>query len=123
MNLRQSLIAIPLTAIVYISLLVGYARHLDAQQKVIQSTGGFVSGPDATRMNDRLDVYDRQLVSPCALKIVAKMEKHAPQGGKYDLTPNLRLRQPTADSIDWAQNINYDFDVIDAVIAHCSTTK
>lgn len=94
-----------------------------AAQKVIQSTGGFVSGPDATRMNDRLDVYDRQLVSPCALKIVAKMEKHAPQGGKYDLTPNLRLRQPTADSIDWAQNINYDFDVIDAVIAHCSTTK
>lgn len=94
-----------------------------AQQKVIQSTGGFVTGPDATRMNDRLEVYDRQLVSPCALKVVAKMEKKAPQGGKYDTTPNLHLRQPQADSLDWAQLINYDFDVIDAVITHCSTTK
>lgn len=122
MNLRQSLIAIPLTAIVYVSLLVGYARHLDAQQKVIQSTS-YVSTDDATRMNGRMDVYDRALASPCALKLVAKMEKHAPTGGAYIETPNLHLRQPLADSLNWAPQINYDFDVIDAIITHCSTAK
>lgn len=101
------------------------APHMMAQQKVVQSTDGFVTTPDATRMNARFDIYDRNLASPCASAIAAKMEKHAPapEGARYDITPNLHLRQPRISSLNWAPQVNYDFDVIDAVITHCSTTK
>lgn len=93
---------------------------LEVHAQTIKAPDGFMTASDATAVNMRFAKYDSDLHSSCAHAIGKKMDANQPHSkASYTTTAYLFLHLPMEDSIDWAGEINYDFQVIDAVLSRC----
>jgi hypothetical protein len=110
-----------LLAVFLVATCINLRNHNVAAAQAIKAPNGFLTAADTTAVNMKLAKYDSALHSPCAHAIGKTMDAEHERSPKntYTTTRYLLLHLPMEDSIDWASEINYDFEVIDAVMSRC----